>query len=227
MALPTLTAKFAEVANLPKREALARWLVAKTGTGSISEYWSLPEKYILANIAFAYDPSKTLSDYISLKNQWLWSSIYNQISTNAGYVASGTGLSPNINGAKFEVTSETNLGQNVYFNSSSGLYLKYITGLGGPWWIINVTKTFVAPYWKISTSASGSNAVGTYNPNGVYTGVATLSKPTEIQIDWDETLGLGYIAAALRNDDTAANVLPYIQWSTRYQLASIITSIEP
>jgi len=135
MALPALTAKFAEIASLPKKEVLARWLVAKTGTGSISEYWSLPEKYILANIAVAYDPSKTLSDYISLKNQWLWSAIYNKVSTTV------------------------------------------------------VVK--------------------------------------DIEIDWDETLGLGYIAAALRNDDTAASVLPYIQWSTRYQLASIITSIEP
>jgi hypothetical protein len=132
MALPTLTAKFAEVASLPKKQALARWLVAKTGTGSISEYWSLPEKYILAKIAFAYDPSRSLADYISLKNPWLWSAIYNSIK--------GT---------------------------------------------------------------------------------------TDIQIDWDERLGLGYIAAALRGDDGFATVFPYTEWSIRYQLASIITTIEP
>jgi hypothetical protein len=221
MALPTLTAKFAEVASLPKKEALARWLVAKTGTGSISEYWSLPEKYILANIAVAYDPSNTLSDYISLKNQWLWSSIYNQISTNAGYVASGTGLSPNINGSRFTITQESLGGYPVFFDSSSGMYLWYSSTVNR--WVINTNKIYGTPIWRMSV---GTNAVGNYTGVG-YTGVVIISKQTDIQIDWDETLGLGYIAAALRNDDTAANVLPYIQWPTRYQLASIITSIEP
>jgi hypothetical protein len=84
MALPVLDSVFASSADLPRRQMLAKWLVAELGSGSISDFYTLPERYIYAKIAVAVGAPKTEADYISLPARYVWSDIYNAVALDSG-----------------------------------------------------------------------------------------------------------------------------------------------
>jgi hypothetical protein len=79
MALPTLDATFASVADLPRKYMLARWLVGELGSGSIADYVTLPERYLWAKIAVAAGAPKDEAAYIGLPKQHAWKDIYNAV----------------------------------------------------------------------------------------------------------------------------------------------------
>jgi hypothetical protein len=80
MALPTLDATFASVADLPRRYMLAQWLVNELGSGSIADYYDLPERYLWAKIAVAAGGTKDEAAYIGLPKQYAWKDIYDAVS---------------------------------------------------------------------------------------------------------------------------------------------------
>ena len=84
MALPTLDATFASVADLPRKYMLARWLVGELGSGSIADYVTLPERYLWAKIAVAAGGAKTEATYISLPTRYVWSDVYNAVAGASG-----------------------------------------------------------------------------------------------------------------------------------------------
>lgn len=79
MAIPTLDATFASVADLPRRLMLSRWLVEVQYSGSIDDYATLPERYLWAKIAVAVGANRSEADYIDLPTRYVWSDIYNAI----------------------------------------------------------------------------------------------------------------------------------------------------
>tara|TARA_R110000868_G_scaffold160171_7_gene389529 strand:- start:857 stop:1912 length:1056 start_codon:yes stop_codon:yes gene_type:complete len=84
MALPALNATFASVADLPRRQMLAKWLVGELGSGSVADYWLIPERYLWAKIAVAAGGPKTEATYISLPTRYVWSDIYNAVAGSSG-----------------------------------------------------------------------------------------------------------------------------------------------
>lgn len=84
MALPTLDATFASSSDLPRREALAKWLVEELGSGTIADYYDLPERLLWAKIAVAAGCPKTEADYASLPKRYVWSDIYNTVAGTTG-----------------------------------------------------------------------------------------------------------------------------------------------
>lgn len=84
MALPTLDATFASLADLPRKHILAKWLVTEFGTGSVADYISLPERYIWAKLVAPRVYGKTEADYISLPISYILSDIYNGVASSSG-----------------------------------------------------------------------------------------------------------------------------------------------
>lgn len=84
MALPTLDATFASLADLPRKQMLAKWIITQLADGTIADYCTLPEHYLWAKIAAAHSAGLSEQDYISLPKKYIWSDIYNIFSGSRG-----------------------------------------------------------------------------------------------------------------------------------------------
>lgn len=217
MALPALTATFAENASLPRKQMLAKWLVAELGSGSISDYTSLPERYLWAKIAVTAGGPKTEADYISLPKNYVWSDIYSSVS---GDIAQSTVVVSGLSDTQYN-------GRYVYDGNVNGKpSFKLKVDVNIHWssteWTLEADGNFAR---SASDVAYPWLATGWHDDGLDPTGLV-LTPETPNHTDWSEKEALGHIAAAYRGDtSTPANLATYISWPWRYQVASIIAAL--
>ena len=86
MAAPVLNAGVAELADLPKQEILASWLVARIGYGVVGDYIDpFSDQQLYAKIAVAYGSAREEADYDTLAETYVWGDLYNAISGESGF----------------------------------------------------------------------------------------------------------------------------------------------
>jgi hypothetical protein len=116
---------------------------------NLATYIDWPWRYKVASIITSLTEQEPLVDYL--------------------YIASGVGLSPNINGFRFYDSGLTQNGQPIYYDETNVYWLTYIAAA----WII-------APIGTIGSSGlffkSGSiNPIGLYSGSSGYTGNVTIN----------------------------------------------------
>jgi hypothetical protein len=233
MALPTLDAVFASVADLPRKYMLARWLVRETGETIPSDV--LVSGLFLPEGSGDADPS-----------------IYNGYYKYDGIVNGKPSYKFEKNENVLIFWSENDAW--VLANTNLGAQCVSDSDVEYPWLAINweaegippdgiiineIPQNPVANYitlperylWaKIAVAAGAPRGEADYISlpkqyawKDVYDAVSGSSLGTT---DWSEKQALGHIAAAYRGDTAnPASLATYIDWPWRYQVASIITSL--
>ena len=85
------------------------------------------------------------------------------------YLATGEGLSPNVNNLRFYDTGLTQNGQPIYYDETNVYWL--ITA-GGVWAISTIGSVTIPAFIKFS----GASPVGVYTGSGGYSGSVTISQ---------------------------------------------------
>jgi hypothetical protein len=181
-----LWAKIAVAAGAPKTEAdyisLPKQYVWKaiydavSGASAGTTDWS--EKQALGHIAAAYRGDTANPANLATYIDWPWrykvASIITSLTEQEPlvdylYIASGVGLSPNINNFRFYDSGLTQNGQPIYYDETNVYWLTYIAAA----WII-------APIGTVGSSglffkSDGINPIGLYSGFSGYTGDVTIN----------------------------------------------------
>lgn len=217
MALPALTATFAANANLPRKQMLAKWLVAELGSGSISDYATFPEKHILAKIAVAAGGPKTEADYLGLNVRYIWNDIYNAVS---GKIAESTvvvtGLSATQYNGRYVYDGDVGGKPSYRLNASVSIFWDSAQWNFDADGDIAYSASDVAYPWLVTNWQQDS-----LDPSGL-----KMTPELFNLIDTGVKEAYANIAAAYRGDTgNPTSLATYYSWPFRYQVAAIIDAV--
>lgn len=120
-------------------------------------------------INFGGNIENYFSGQTSIKKQNLGGGKINLRPRVYAFIATGTGLSPNINNLRFYDTGLTQSGQPIYYDETKVYWLTYISSV----WIIALIGTVGAS--GLFVKFSSINPVGSYTGSGGYSGTVTIA----------------------------------------------------
>lgn len=145
-------------------------LWTRTSTNAVSTDVVILENYVILILA-AGDPSLNLPK--SINNgaiiQRYYSGKINLRPRVYAFVATGTGLSPNINNLRFYNSGLTQSGQPIYYDETKVYWLTYVSSA----WIIALIGTVGQS--GLFVKFSSINPVGSYTGSGAYSGTVTIA----------------------------------------------------